>query len=89
VDSSKIWLALTVLAHPIAALNATDGYSILLAPEVDNTESDESISVSEGPAEQEQSIHANTDNNMKAAQPRRKGLHDFACFQYSDSLVPY
>jgi hypothetical protein len=84
-----MWLTLTVLAHPIAALNAKDGYSILLTPEVDNTENDESISESGGPAEQEQPTHASIDDNVKAARPRRKGLQNFACFQASDSLVAY
>lgn len=84
-----MWLALTVHAHPITALNTTDGYSILLTPAADNTGMGTSISVSEESAEQEQSINPDVETSVKGAEGGRRGLQDFACFQYSDTLVAY
>lgn len=84
-----MWLALTVLSHPIAALNAIDGYSILLTPDADNTEMDKSISVSQESAEREQSSYTAIEDDVKGGAQGRKGLQNFAFFQYSDTLVIY
>jgi hypothetical protein len=82
------WLALTVLSHPIAALDAKDGYSILLTPDTNDTGMDTSISVSEESAEPEQSNPTVIEDNGSGAQGR-SGLQNFACFQFSDTLVTY
>ena len=84
-----MWLALMAYAHPIAALNATDGYSILLTPEADNARIDTSILVSEKSAGREQSVDTAIEDNVEGAARGRRGLHKFAFFQYSDTLVNY
>lgn len=89
VDLASGWLALTVLSHPIAALNAIDGYSILLTPDADKTGMDTSISVSEESAEAEQSGHATIEDNGNGDVQGKRGLQNFACFQHSDTLVTY
>lgn len=89
MDSSSTWLALTVQAYPIAALNAIDGYSIVLTAEADNIEAETSISISGESAEREPSTHATSEANVKGASQGRRGLADFACFQYFDTQVAY
>ena len=88
VDPSSVWFALTVGAHPIAALETKDGCSILLTPTADNTGMSTSIPVSEESAEHGQSLRLAINDNVKGVEQRR-GLKDFACFQYSDTLVAY
>jgi len=73
----------------MTALNATDGYSILLTPPADNTEIDRSISVSGESADHAGSAHPAIEDNVKSTAQGRRGLQDFACFQYSDTLVAY
>ncbi|KAF7505739.1 hypothetical protein GJ744_000505 [Endocarpon pusillum] len=92
VDFSSRWLALTVQAYPIAALNAIDGYSIVLTADTDNIKAETSISISGESgesAEREPSTHATIEGNVKGASPGRRGLANFACFQYFDTLVAY
>jgi hypothetical protein len=89
------WLALTVLAHPTAPLNTIDGYSILLTPDACETGMDMSISASAEASAQPAQSGAPTNNiqdkgnNGDARGKGRRGLHNFACFQYSDTLVSY
>lgn len=85
---SKLWLSLTVVAHPTIAVNSTDGYSIILTPEADNTAIDTPMLASEESAEQGESARTAIEDNVQGNQGRR-GLQNFACFQYSDSLVAY
>lgn len=89
MESSEWWLTLTVLAHPIAAIDATDGYSILLTPGAENTELDMSISVSEESTSEEQSLYLIHKDNVKGVAKGGRGLQNFAYFQYSDALVAY
>ncbi len=90
VDCSSSWLALTIQAHPFAASNVLDGYSIVLTPEDDRTEMETTVSVSGESAEREQPTHTTIEGNVKGAgQETRRGLQCFTCFQYSDALVAY
>ena len=91
VNLASEWLALTVLSHPIAALNAIDGYSILLTPNAYTTGMETSISVSKESAQPEQSSDPTTEDsgNVDDQGKGGRGLQNFACFQYSDTLVTY
>jgi hypothetical protein len=89
VDLASGWLALSVLSHPIAALNAIDGYSILLTPDADKTGMATSISVSQESAGPEQSGHPTIEGNGNGDVQGKRGLQNFVCFQYSDTLVTY